>query len=75
MSHVYSFFLTSLIIWLTPRIYRDASWSSFLGIGFSLAQVGYIVPNSHGCVKSNQAIESQPFRCFLKVGDYISNVG
>ncbi len=46
MSHIYSFFLISLIVYLTPRFYERATWGIFLGMGFLFGFVILIRPTN-----------------------------
>lgn len=46
MSHVYSFFLFSLVIYLTPELYRHLSWKYFGWLGTLIGLIVLIRPTS-----------------------------
>lgn len=46
MSHIYNFFLISLLLYLTPLFYKNPSYKNALLVGFTISLIAVIKPNN-----------------------------
>lgn len=46
MAHVYAFFLWTLVLWRTPKIYENASWKNFFILALIVGLLVFIRPSN-----------------------------